>query len=126
MLKCFIFELESGDSVDVTLDHWYRLRLPLPEVYVLAISADCKLMSCILRDGADERHPGLLLTASISGLIAYAKRPCVHSLTAYVPRLTTDRRTSLTDSTAAFEPGRELWTLKRIKWSAPEVTHLSF
>ncbi|KAK0631510.1 kinase-like domain-containing protein [Immersiella caudata] len=108
--NCFIFELEGGDSVDVTLDHWYRLTLPLPEIYVVAISADCKLMSCILRDREDERHPGLLLTASISGLTAYAKRP----------------RTSLTDSAVVFEPGGELWRLKRIKCSAPEVTHLSF
>jgi len=79
--KCFIFELESGNSVDVTLDHWCRLTLPLPEIHILAISVDRKTLSCVLRGKEDVRHPGSLLTSSINGLISYAKRPCVHSST---------------------------------------------
>jgi hypothetical protein len=79
-LECFIFDLEDGNSVGVTLDHWYRLTLPLPEIYVVTVSADCKSISCILRDREDERHPALLLTATVVGLIAYAKRPYDYDL----------------------------------------------
>lgn len=75
--QCFIFELQRGDFVDVTLDHWYRLTLPLPEIHIFAISTDYKSLSCVLRDKEDARHPGSLLTASIAGLISYAKRPQV-------------------------------------------------
>lgn len=109
------------------MDYWYRLTLQLPEVHILALSADCNTLSCVLRNKEDERDPGSLFTASIAGLIAYAKRPYVCNLESDLDIwLTAPSRSSLINEGAASETGEPLWNLNKLNWPASAVTHLSF
>ncbi|KAK5653979.1 hypothetical protein OQA88_7655 [Cercophora sp. LCS_1] len=110
--SCFIFDLHRGEAVEVTLDHWYRLTLPLPEISLLALSTDRKTLACVLRHKDDERRPASFFTASIERLIEYAKRP----------------KSSSTDGTTGQvgDPSyATLWEIRKLSWPASAISHLA-
>ncbi|KAK3381856.1 hypothetical protein B0H63DRAFT_435372 [Podospora didyma] len=116
--NCYIFDLQRGTSVDASLDHWYRLTLPLPEIHRLSISPDGKTVACILRDKEGEQNPCSLFTASVADLIKYSKRPPSSS----VDEASMSADASNTSIAVPIEP----WELEKLDWPAPAVTHISF
>ncbi|KAK1752733.1 kinase-like domain-containing protein [Echria macrotheca] len=110
--NCFLYDLECGEAVDVTLDHWYRLTLPLPEIHHLAVSSDGQTLVCILRD-KDEEESCWVFTASITSLIEYARRP----------RSSSTEGTSTSFLSDSLSVG--LWSVDKLSWPASWITHLT-
>ncbi|KAK5993766.1 hypothetical protein PT974_07203 [Cladobotryum mycophilum] len=111
---CYIFDLEAGTAVDATLDHLYRIALPFPEIYRLAISPDSETLACVLRHEDGDRHPGTLLYASVPDLVALATpRP---SIVSEIIPIGTNMRPG-TPSTP--------WKTVDIGWPAADVVQLT-
>ncbi|KAK8021109.1 Sec34-like family protein [Apiospora arundinis] len=110
--KCFIFDLRCGPSVDVSLDHFDRVSLPIPEIQKVAISYNSQWLACIIRHEEGEKEPGFLLYSDISTLVEFTKR----------------RRESASDtaSSGADSLNEEPWRSVALGFPAADVTHLSF
>ncbi|KAK8138792.1 serine/threonine protein kinase [Apiospora sp. TS-2023a] len=109
---CYIFDLKRGPSVDVSLDHFNRVSLPLPEIQKVAISDSSKWLACIVRHEEGEREPGCLFYSDIPMLVEFARR----------------RRESASDtaSSGADSVNEEPWRWVPLHFPAADVTHLSF
>ena len=71
--QCYIFDLEKGQSVDVTLGHFYSLVLPASEIHKVAISPGGKKLVCVVSHG-ESNAPSSLLYGDISRLKKWAKQ----------------------------------------------------
>lgn len=67
--KCYIFDLEAGESVNADMNTCYHVSLPHPEVNNLAISADHQVMICTLQNMENERLSGSLFQARVLDLV---------------------------------------------------------
>ncbi|KAK0719271.1 hypothetical protein B0H67DRAFT_149719 [Lasiosphaeris hirsuta] len=112
----YIFDLQRGDSVDITLNYLSRLTFLAPEIHTLSISADSKTIACILQDREEDNNPGTLFTAETSELLKLVKRR---------PSGATEGASSNASSNDSIsEP--PVGHSQKLDCPAPFVTHLSF
>jgi hypothetical protein len=74
-MKCYIFKLEGGTSVDYSLDRCYKVSLPRSEISKLAISPDNKDLACILHNKEEPQSTSTLIRAPLSELIQIGEKP---------------------------------------------------
>ncbi|KAH7026591.1 kinase-like domain-containing protein [Microdochium trichocladiopsis] len=102
--QCYIFDLEGGTSVDVSLERWVRLSLPeVPEIQKVAITQDAQRVVCSLRHWTDDRSPGAIFHARISDLRRYSRGRA----SAQLP-----------------EPTVPPWRIISVSWPASDITEL--
>ncbi|KXJ91907.1 kinase-like domain-containing protein [Microdochium bolleyi] len=102
--QCYIFDLEGGQTVDVSLDHWIRLSLPdVPEIQKATITPDAQKLVCSLNHWTDDRGPGAIFHARISDLRKYYRGRTTPSPT---------------------EPAPTPWRTIDLEWPANDITEL--
>ncbi|KAJ1333969.1 eukaryotic-like serine/threonine-protein kinase [Microdochium nivale] len=102
--QCYIFDLEGGQSVDVSLDHWIRISLPdVPEIQRVIITPDAQKLVCSLRHWTDDRGPGAIFHARIAELRRYYRGPI---------------------TPLPSEPASPPWRTINLEWPAIDITEL--